>query len=268
VEGLDRRRIRGNGFVLRGIDRQGSDQSYVKAARLSLRFEGPAPAFRCTSIHRDTGGRQYEAHFEGWWNPERFAINAPQARKTGNYFALQFQRAPLATSEQLFTVPGLRAVRPCFTSTVSLDHQGLLPSFALITEGRVRESRVARSLRFEPGTIVVFDRGCSGWPSGGGYGNSVNRDAEPVLADVLDGLLSVNQARADYGVIVSQGALDAEATALCRSESNFVGRQSIGPKSELRAQCMPFRSLTRWRRKACDFSYRRGSPGRRLPRGV
>ena len=40
-----------------------------------------------------------------------------------------------------------------------LDHQGLLPSFALVTEGRVHESRVARRLRFEPGTIVVFDRG-------------------------------------------------------------------------------------------------------------
>lgn len=38
-----------------------------------------------------------------------------------------------------------------------LDHQGLLPSFPLLTEGRVHESRVARSLRFEPG-IVVFDR--------------------------------------------------------------------------------------------------------------
>jgi Transposase DDE domain/Domain of unknown function (DUF4372) len=40
-----------------------------------------------------------------------------------------------------------------------LDHQGLLPSYALVTEGRVHESRVARTLRFEPGTIVVFDRG-------------------------------------------------------------------------------------------------------------
>ncbi len=40
-----------------------------------------------------------------------------------------------------------------------LDHQGLLPSYALITEGRVHESRIAPSLRFEPGTIVVFDRG-------------------------------------------------------------------------------------------------------------
>jgi IS4 transposase len=40
-----------------------------------------------------------------------------------------------------------------------LDHQGLLPSYVVVTEGRVHESRVARSLRFEPGTIVVFDRG-------------------------------------------------------------------------------------------------------------
>src|ERR1035437_4024304 len=40
-----------------------------------------------------------------------------------------------------------------------LDHQGLLPSFALVTEGRVHESRVARTLRFDPGTIVVSERG-------------------------------------------------------------------------------------------------------------
>src|SRR3974390_411439 len=40
-----------------------------------------------------------------------------------------------------------------------LDHQGLLPSYAVVTEGRVHESRIARMLRFEPGTIVVFDRG-------------------------------------------------------------------------------------------------------------
>ncbi len=40
-----------------------------------------------------------------------------------------------------------------------LDHEGLLPSYAVVTEGRVHESRIARTLRFEPGTIVVFDRG-------------------------------------------------------------------------------------------------------------
>ncbi len=40
-----------------------------------------------------------------------------------------------------------------------LDHQGLLPSYAVITEGRVHEGRIAATLRFDPGTIVVFDRG-------------------------------------------------------------------------------------------------------------
>ena len=40
-----------------------------------------------------------------------------------------------------------------------LDHQGYLPAFAVVTAGNVPELKVARRLRFEPGTILVFDRG-------------------------------------------------------------------------------------------------------------
>jgi hypothetical protein len=40
-----------------------------------------------------------------------------------------------------------------------LDHDGYLPSYAVITEGRKQEVRVARQMRFAPGTILVFDRG-------------------------------------------------------------------------------------------------------------
>lgn len=40
-----------------------------------------------------------------------------------------------------------------------LDHDSYLPCFAHITEGRVHEINVARGLRFDPGTIVAFDRG-------------------------------------------------------------------------------------------------------------
>jgi hypothetical protein len=40
-----------------------------------------------------------------------------------------------------------------------LDHDGYLPSFACITEGKVSDVKVAHLLRFEPGTIVVDDRG-------------------------------------------------------------------------------------------------------------
>ena len=40
-----------------------------------------------------------------------------------------------------------------------LDHDGYLPTVAVITEGRVADVRVARELRFEPGTILIMDRG-------------------------------------------------------------------------------------------------------------
>jgi len=40
-----------------------------------------------------------------------------------------------------------------------LDHDGYLPSVVVITEGRRHDVRVARTLRFDPGTIAVIDRG-------------------------------------------------------------------------------------------------------------
>ena len=40
-----------------------------------------------------------------------------------------------------------------------LDHDGYLPSFAVITEGKTHEVRVAQQMRFVPGTILIFDRG-------------------------------------------------------------------------------------------------------------
>jgi DDE family transposase/uncharacterized protein DUF4372 len=40
-----------------------------------------------------------------------------------------------------------------------LEHDGYLPSFAVITEGKQHEVRVARQMQFTPGAILVFDRG-------------------------------------------------------------------------------------------------------------
>lgn len=40
-----------------------------------------------------------------------------------------------------------------------LDHDGYLPTYALITEGKVHEVTVARLLNFAPGSIIVVDRG-------------------------------------------------------------------------------------------------------------
>jgi hypothetical protein len=40
-----------------------------------------------------------------------------------------------------------------------LDHQGCLPCWALVTEGKQHEVKVAQRLSFAPGTIVAMDRG-------------------------------------------------------------------------------------------------------------
>ncbi len=42
-----------------------------------------------------------------------------------------------------------------------LDHDGYLPAFATITDGRVSDMEVARGLRFAKGSMVVFDKGYS-----------------------------------------------------------------------------------------------------------
>jgi hypothetical protein len=100
-----------------------------------------------------------------------------------------------------------------------LDHQGLLPSFALITEGRVHESRVARSLRFEPGTIVVFDRGYAD------YDWFASLDA--------DGVFFVTRMKdnADYGVVERRPV--SEHGAVRRDEVIFLYKAARGGNYDL-----------------------------------
>jgi N-methylhydantoinase B len=47
---------------------------------------------------------------------------------------------------------------------------------------------------------------------GGGYGDPIDRDPAAVLRDVRSGLVSDRAARDVYGVVMSDGALDEEAT--------------------------------------------------------
>jgi hypothetical protein len=42
---------------------------------------------------------------------------------------------------------------------VLLDHEGCLPSFVVLTDGKSHDVTVGRTLRFKPGTIVAMDKG-------------------------------------------------------------------------------------------------------------
>ena len=57
-------------------------------------------------------------------------------------------------------------------------------------------------------------------PAGGGYGDPLERDMKQVLEDVRDGLISIDTARNDYGVVITNALqLDEAATANCRSSA-------------------------------------------------
>ncbi len=57
-------------------------------------------------------------------------------------------------------------------------------------------------------------------PGGGGYGNPFERDVHKVVDDVKNGLVSVEGAKLDYGVVISDLAalaVDDAATAKARA---------------------------------------------------
>jgi len=70
-----------------------------------------------------------------------------------------------------------------------LDHDGYLPCFAIITEGNVSDIKMAHQFHFDPGTIVVDDRGYNDyalfgrWTAQGVY--FVTRMKDNALYDVV-----------------------------------------------------------------------------------
>jgi hypothetical protein len=60
---------------------------------------------------------------------------------------------------QMFDWAHFRRAKGAIKLHLLLDHDGYLPSFAIITEGKVSDVKVAHLLQFDPGTIVIDDRG-------------------------------------------------------------------------------------------------------------
>src|SRR5438132_1349378 len=66
---------------------------------------------------------------------------------------------------ELFPWATFRRTKGAVKLHFTLDHDGCLPTWMLITEGARHEITVARHQTFAPGTILVFDRGYAdfGW---------------------------------------------------------------------------------------------------------
>ncbi len=72
-----------------------------------------------------------------------------------------------------------------------------------------------REAPLKPGDVVQVNMN-----AGGGYGDPLERDPELVLGDVLDGYVSIQGAKEDYGVVIDEGKLtiDYESTGRLRRE--------------------------------------------------
>ncbi|MGD9920366.1 MAG: hydantoinase B/oxoprolinase family protein [Pseudorhodoplanes sp.] len=75
-----------------------------------------------------------------------------------------------------------------------------------------RQIGIIEVLKFTMRDVVRFIT-----PTGGGYGDPLERLPDSVLEDVLEGYITASQAKRDYAVVVADDKVDVEQTALERS---------------------------------------------------
>ena len=102
-----------------------------------------------------------------------------------------------------------------------LDHDGYLPSYAVMTEGKTADITVARSMSFPPDTMLVFDRGYADY----NWWLQLTRTKVHFVTRLKD--------NAEYGIIERRSVVEGtnvrldEVILLCK-------QQEIGPEARLR----------------------------------
>lgn len=94
-------------------------------------------------------------------------------------------------------------------------HDGAVPSAWVedLKTGERREIPVVGRYDLQSGEKVV-----SITPGGGGYGDPLERDVLAVFDDYRESRVSIEAAAAEYGVVITNGAIDEAATAKTRQE--------------------------------------------------
>jgi hypothetical protein len=102
-----------------------------------------------------------------------------------------------------------------------LDHDGYLPCYAVMTEGKTADITEARKMHFENGTLLVFDRGYSDYD----WWLNLTRAGVNFVTRLKDSAL--------YGVVESRPV--PENSHVLRDEVMvLVSQQEVGPQARLR----------------------------------
>ena len=102
-----------------------------------------------------------------------------------------------------------------------LDHDGYLPSYAVLTEGKIADITAARQMPFAPGTMLVFDRGYADYD----WWLSLTRQKVHFVTRLKDS--------ADYGV-VEQREVPEDSNIIRDEVIVLCAQQDIGPQARLR----------------------------------
>jgi N-methylhydantoinase B len=96
----------------------------------------------------------------------------------------------------------------------------------LINPGRAAQVVHGKASReFDYGDVISFQQS-----GAGGYGDPLARDPARVLEDVRDDYVSIEAARAQYGVVIANDAVDEAATEALRADTRAGGREPGSPR--------------------------------------
>src|SRR5260370_38462584 len=101
------------------------------------------------------------------------------------------------------------------------DHDGYLPCYAVLTDGKESEISVAKSMTFQPGTMLVFDRGYSDHD----WWLSLTRSKVNFVTRLKDNV--------SYGV-VSEREVPKGGDIIRYEVILLTSQQEIGPEAQLR----------------------------------
>lgn len=105
--------------------------------------------------HRDAAF--YTQLFEALY--QRCTLTAPRHGFRFKRKLFSLDGSLLNASMKLFPWADYNRMKAAFKLHVGLDHDGLIPAFAQVTEGRVSENGQVRLFKLPKGSVVVFDKG-------------------------------------------------------------------------------------------------------------
>ena len=173
-----------------GTDGSGANQGFLKNTPVEINEVEAGVRVLRYGLAKDSGGPGL--HRGGMGTELVFQAQSPNTRVTARN-----------RDRTIFTGWGIAGGRPGDASRF-IKNPG---------EPGEEDLRNTDIVRIDPGDVIYVSSG-----GAGGWGNPLERDPQAVLRDFARGYVSAERARADYGVVIEDAGIDADATAALRAE--------------------------------------------------